>query len=609
MRFNPHGWRSSVTRYGWTEDPSLLPKLPKDIVKWQAVARPIVEGGIRRDWRTTPMWEAIYRDKEDLMVINGRQTYKSTYATDLLACATTSEEGISTAYITYDDSSKSAFSNQKLRVGTFITNPLLARFPRRGKTAGNVGEISLINNSTIYCLTDNYEYRHAEGKALTVCICDEAQYQDIQFLPKLEETMTATKGRLIILGIGGEAGSPYERLWKRSNQMEWIYDDLYWRESLRFGEHNIKGEEYLFAKTKLIVGDYLNTVLKGHWEIPQDVKDNRYFHGYHMPQQIFATIPLTIKSSIEQYGLKPRDAIEYKQKNNPDSIYKTHVLGTFYHAIRRPVTREMVLNCMEPYSYLSLLRPEEIADMKDIYQDEITVGMGVDWGSNPAKSATVIVILIHWKKSDRYQMVFLNKRPAENQMDQAEQVLNWFKRSKCDWGVGDLGYGAIQCKLIQDGGSNRLSGKRYEGVGSDRFVGSRMIGDETKQYLKYEKKIDEHGEIANKITMDKTSEIQKFVDLLEVYISHPTHPIKNDYKRPKLIIPYHYEKQYETDWLIDDYTDITRRDLEITDDVAVTEDRRLKARKQYNHPRDSTMATIYAVRALNLDKEWHWVSA
>jgi len=555
------------------------------------------------------MWEQPYYDKEDLMMINGRQTYKSTFATDLLACEATTSGGSSVAYISYDDSSRSTFSNQKLRVGTFLMNPILSKFPRRGKSAGNVGEVSLINNSSIYCLTDNYEYRHAEGKSLVLTICDEAQYQDIQFFPKLQETMTATKGRLLVLGIGGESGSPYEKLWLTSNQMEWIYDDKFWREGLRFGEVNCVGDEYLFNKTNLIVGDYLNTLLKGHWATPEGVKENQFFHGYHMPQHIFATIPLTIKDSIEKYGLRPRDSIEYKQKNNPPSVYLTHVLGGFYHAVRRPVTREMVLACMEPYPYYRLSTPEQIAGIKDIYQDTVKIGMGVDFGSGPSRSATVIAILIHWKKSDRYHLAFLDKRPQENQMMQAELINDIFKRAKCDIGIGDLGYGQNQVKLIQDGGANPKTGKLFEGVGSSTFIGSRMIGDERKPFLKFEKKIDEHGEIAGTFTMDKTTEIQSFVDMLTTLISHPSHPTNARYRRPKFMIPYHYESQWETDWLIDDFTDITRRDLEKSDDIATTEDRRIKARKQFNHPKDSTMAIIYAKRALESATDWYWVSA
>ncbi len=607
MTHNPSNFRKAFGRSGWAEETGKLPQLPTNVLKWILKARPIVEGGIRRDMRLTPFWLQPYQETGDFMIMNGRQTYKSTYATDILACETTSKHGIAVGYITYDDSSRNGFSNQKLRVGTFLVNPLLKRFPRRGKSAGNVGEVSMVTNSTIYCMTDNYEYRHAEGKSLVIVVVDEAQYQDIQYLPKLFETMTATKGRLIVLGVGGEAGSPYERLWRTTSQLEWEYDDPFWREKLRYGQAELKNEEYFFPNTELIVGDYLDTVLKGRWVMPEGVKDNPYFRGYHMPQHIFATIPLTIKDAIEKYKLKPRDAIEYKQKNGPSSIFVINVDGGFYHAVRRPVTRQMVENCMNPQ--YRLLTADEIAEIKETFGDTVQISMGVDFGSGPAHSSTVIAIMIHWKKSGIYHLAFIEKRPAENQLDQAQYITKLFQQARCDNGVGDLGYGTNQIKVIQEGGADRKTGKLFNGVGPETFVGSRMIGDETKPFLKFDKKIDEHGEITPKFTMDKTTEIQSFIDFLEVYIPHPLEPNNSRLRRTKFLIPHHYDYEWETDWLIDDFTDITRRDLEKTDDIEVTEDRRIKARKQFNHPKDSTMAVIYAKRGLETAVDWYWVSA
>ncbi|MBI1828260.1 MAG: hypothetical protein HY222_04015 [Thaumarchaeota archaeon] len=121
-------------------------------------------------------------------------------------------------------------------------------------------------------------------------------------------------------------------------------------------------------------------------------------------------------------------------------------------------------------------------EFKDLYQDRIKVSMGVDFGSG-SPSDTVVAILIEWKLRDgqkRLHLAYLEKRPAENQLDQAEYLCNLFKAYRCDIGIGDLGYGAIPVKIIQDGGSNRLTGDQFSGVGSDKFIGCRTISDETK---------------------------------------------------------------------------------------------------------------------------------
>ena len=130
------------TNTTWLDDEEELPVLPTDIKQWINVARPYVEGQQnRRTFLTIPFWEEIYEDKtQDIMVVAGRQVYKSTFATDVLANYTTSRNNISVCYVSYDDVNRNAFSNQKLRVGTFLTNEILSRFPRSGKSAGNGGE-------------------------------------------------------------------------------------------------------------------------------------------------------------------------------------------------------------------------------------------------------------------------------------------------------------------------------------------------------------------------------------------------------------------------------------------------------------------------------------
>jgi len=581
------------TNTNWLDDEEELPELPTDIKQWINVARPFVEGQqMRRSFLTIPFWEAIYEDKtQDIMVVAGRQVYKSTFATDILANYTTSRNNISVCYVSYDDVNRNAFSNQKLRVGTFLTNPILQRFPRSGKSAGNVGEVPLKNNSTIYVTTDHWGYRHVEGKSLQVCILDEAQYHDIQFLPKLQEAMTATKGRLYILGIGGEAGSPYERLWNDTDQREWIYEDENWRDKLKFDKHG------------LVIGDYMKDILKGKWK--SNKPHNKLFHGYHIPQYIVPTIPLTIDDAVKKYKLHPKFSIEWKKKHNPTSIFNSHVLGGFFHALRRPVTREMVEACME--SDKVLLTPSQIAQIKDKQQNKVKIALGVDFGSSPSKSATVICILIHWRETDRYQMAFMEKRPAENQMDQAQYITKLFGKCKCDIGFGDLGYGAIQVKTIQDGGADRTSGEIFEGVTSQRFVGCRTVGDESKPMMRYDKKVDEHGEVTGMIKLDKTTIIQEFIDLLETQVPDKKEPENEKLAKMKLRIPS--KKDWETDWLIDEFCEITRRDLDEMGDVETGVDKRMKVRKLFNHPRDSTMSVIYAMKALEFTSEWHWVSA
>lgn len=586
----------------------VLPVLPIDPINWIEKSRPFVEGR-PRGFLVAPFWDDIYRDNNThKFIIAGRQTFKSTYTTDILAHETTAFPKSQVCYVTFDDVNKAGFSRQKLQYGTFEQNQMLKQFPRHN--LGNVGEISLKNGSTIYITTDHGQYRHVEGKSLDHVMLDEAQYQDIQHFDRVTLTMTQTMGKITVLGIGGESGSPYEELWRRTDQRKWIYDDLNWRDKLQFGlikDH--RGRE----KHGLIVGEYLKEVLRGHWEITNPRAT--HWHGYYLPQYIFPTIPLTIESAINDYDVDPIYSIEYKRKHMNRALYTSHVMGTFYKAERRPITNEMIENCMKPYHYMRLLTPEQIGEIKDTYGNNVFISMGVDFGSG-SPSQTVICILIIWKikESDkmqtsthRVQLALLEPRPAENQLDQAEYI-NWmFKTAKCDIGIGDLGYGANQIMSIQEGGHNRQTGIRYTGVGANKFYGSRTIGDETKPLMEFTEKQDEHGKQNPHIKLDKTQIIQEFIDFLEEYVPHPSNPFVEDYQRLRFMIPNHPDSRTQIDFIFHDWTQLVRTDLpEELEEAEI--DKRQTARKTFSHPADSLASCIYSLQGTKLRQGFHWVT-
>ena len=558
---------------------SQIPTLPSNVLDWMDKARPTI-GGKPRNFDLFPFWVDIYEDNHpNIMVVNGRQTFKTTFCSDVMACYPTSHPNTESTYVADNESHLSAFSMQRLRRDTFLANPVLKGYLPHGRA--NIGTINLVNGSVIYLVTDESEYSKVEGKSNHILMLDEAQYQDVAFLAKALYSLSQTRGRIYTLGIGGEAGSSYHSMWNRTDQRTWIYKDKYWREKLHFdNQGNITNEN-------------LSDILDGRW-VPKEPQNTQY-RGYHMPQTIFPTIPLTIDDAILKYHVQPELSIEHQSKNFPQSIYKSHCLGEFYKADRRPMTPEMVYACMHPYRYLSLLKDYEVRHLKDIFKNELRILMGVDFGSGPAASSTVISILLHWRKSGRYQIAHIESRPQEHQLDQSRYISQLGNSYGIDHGVGDLGYGQIQVKLIQDGGSDSR-GNIYAGLGRKRFQGCRTIGDETKPQEKYTVETDEHGTQLGRYQIDKTTAIQAFIDRVGTFIPHP-HLKDRVYSRPTLLIPF--KNEYETDWLVKDFCSITRKDLSKDPDVAQEEDPRQRARKEFNHAPDSVMSIIYCFVADN----------
>lgn len=552
-----------------------LPQLPKNILDWIIKARPNV-GGIQRTFDWEPFWVDVYEDPHfNIVIKNARQTFKSTFATDVLGCWSTTRDNIELTYVADREDRVSAFSEQRLRRDTFLKNPLLSVFLPQAMRA-NIGRLLLLNGSIIYMRTDEGEYNKVEGLTNTILIVDEAQYQELQFLAKAQYTLTQTKGRLYLLGIGGEAGSEWHKLWLKSDQRVWVFKDKNWRNKLRFdAEGNL-------------INEHPENIMAGRWVA--QAPNNTEYHGYAMPQEIFARIPLTIEDAITKYKTRPSNSVEYQRKNYPLSIYLSHTVGDFYKADRRPITPEMVYACMEPYHYLTLLKPQEIAELKATYGNEIRVLMGVDFGSNPAASQTYISILINWRKSSRYQLAFIEGRPQEHGLDQSAYIAKLGTVAAIDIGVGDLGYGQDRVKVIQDGGRDSKD-VQFAGLGS-KFLGCRTIGSEVKPEEQYKEEADEHGTELGRIQIDKTHSIQMFVDFLGWSVTHPRYVANEKFARPKFMIPF--KNDWETDFLVADFCATTRKDLDPEQDIE-KDDPRQKPRKEFNHPRDSMMSIIYCL--------------
>ena len=84
---------------------------------------------------------------------------------------------------------------------------------------------------------------------------------------------------------------------------------------------------------------------------------------------------------------------------------------------------------------------------------------------------------------------------------------------------------------------------------------------------------------------------------------HPAYPTNEDAQRPRLMIPY--EDEEAVDFLVRDWTALTRQDLDPIEDKTDVDSRK-RARKFFNHPKDSLMATIYALKAQALKQYWNY---
>lgn len=585
----PPVWEPVKQRFLAIEEIEDEVAFPEDFFEWILTVRPEIDNK-PYSFLPYPFWHHILDDEHhQLMAMAGRQVFKSTWFCNILAHLATTVKNSTGVYCSYDDESVSKFS-YRYRQQTLNKHPLLRSVCSGKRTGmpGQVGKVLFENGSQTLIVSDESHFTHVEGSSPNVVCLDECQYLELEHLGIVYEALSTTMGKLRFAGIGGEAGSELERLWKQTTMSEWRFKDKYWRDKLHYDHTG-----------RLVVEDYLTEVMDGRW-IAQN-KHNAEFPGYHLPQTIFPHIPATIANALER-KLPIRFSIEYKQKNYPKALYIAHTLGGFYEAQRRPITEEMVRACMEPYSYLKLIPPEfasEVIELKNIFGKQIKILMGVDYGSGKAgRGATVPVIIIKWKRhhtaESRYQLVWIEERPPENPDDQAEYLANLHNIYGVDAGCGDLGYGADRVKKMQEGGYNRKIGTPWNGTGNLKFIGTRTIAREAQKLEFKERELDESGDVVQQIILDKTQVLDDFISFIQWYVPHPTFPDEEILSRPKLMIPYMYDQEVE--WLIKDWTGLIRKDIEPEIDKAI-EDERQHARKEYNHPADSLSAMCQALVA------------
>ena len=570
----------------------------ESLYTWALKYRKMVEGRIRPF--ILPLWREIYLDNNPWqMIVGGRQIFKSTYFGDDLAYVATTKKGSTGVYVTYNDESLGAFSTDKFRHGVIDVNPEIKEFVI-GSTLGQVGRVGYKNMAKTYLVTDEGKFHHVEGKSPDEMIIDEGQYIDFQHWVKMREAMATTQGNIKIGGIGGEEGSVYYQLWRSTNQCHWRPKYENWRDKLVFDNHG------------LVYGEYMLDYLDGEW-YPTHPENKRV--GRWMPQTIFPHIPYSELDALEKYKHGTTEfSIEYKEREYPETDFLNHVMGQFYVGTKRPITEDMVKACMAPYKDLRYLTPIEVAQLKTEMGENMSVFMGVDFGSgNTGRSQTVAAIILKFHARPekgfiipRYYVAYISKDFPMDDDDKAEALARLANAYQIDMGVGDLGYGEHIVKKIIQGGRSLSTGIPYNGVTARHFKGCWTRQDPV-QVLKYSKEErDETGRKASHYTIDKTHSIQNFIDLIKRYANHPyrrseywepgeVHLNNQEFRwaRSQLIIPYSTQRQ--ADWLVKEFTSIARQDIK--EDEIAEEDRRQRARKEFNHPPDTVMSIIYAMVA------------
>jgi len=375
-------WKTNLVR-GFQEKKQMgsLPVLTSNLYDWAINERPNL-GTRPRDFRLEQYWEDIYKDESSQMVlINARQTWKTTFSTDVIGCAVTSRPGCEVLYIVDRPDRLELVSKQRIRKEVFLDNPNLSKYLLHGRAS--IQNFHLANGSVILARTHLNKYNNAQGMSAVIAFFDECQFQDMQYRGYALETLQHSGERFIYAGVGGEEGSEWHNMWLDSKQFEWIWDiqgDYDYFDEVLQGDKIVKiprtwkgmGVRNLLKFNKK--GEIINTpselkkIRKGKW-----IAKNPHgsYPGYNITQEMMLRTPLTISDAIYKYK-KPKElSIQYKIIELPKRLQATQVYGRFVHSPRIPITQAMVQTCYD--STKSFLTGEQVRTIKEQNKGNVLV--------------------------------------------------------------------------------------------------------------------------------------------------------------------------------------------------------------------------------------------
>lgn len=574
-----------------TQNSSVASLVANNVWEWVQKYRSNV-GGVARNFDLIPFWKLFYLDPHMAKgALCGRQVYKSTAATDFLSHVSTSGSFRNAMYVIHDPTALESFSTERIREGTFLANPQLAKFLPYSRRAA-VKTIKLTNHSRLSFRHSQRNYANTEGQTADILILDEIQKHDLTKLKIAKHTIRVKKGPLIMFGIGAEEGSSfYDMIMKESDIYDWKYDDdsdfvdkitgnvwpnQGWRHKLNFDEFGIINN----------TSQELKKILSGKLQKIHTANNDSLYKFYHFPQEIFGEIPLTISDS-KRYHRSIDESIEYQGIHDSDDLFQAHCMGWF-HAVRgRPLTLSMIRYCYD--DHIGFLTPNQIKSLKEKYKNTLVVTAGIDWGSNKiGKSSTVFTVLLCFKKTNyipaHFQIAYQKINDTErSDAEEAIDMIPLINQYHVDNTAADLGFGKSGVKILQDA----LGRNTVHGV----FTLGNLL-EETHTYLMDAEADEKKFGIKNPfLKVHKTERVDALIGIIKATIPDTKDPTNKEKAKPKLVIPH--QNPLDIDTLEQGLLKIQREDL--IESITHTDiDKRQHPEKKYLHYKDEVSALIHA---------------
>ena len=201
-----------------------------DVVEWTEKHRIIN----RQPWEFPSEWhKQLYRMSADdsikrVMFVKGRQLQITELAANILIYSML-RKPITAVYTSPRYDQVNRFSKDRLRKAlkeSKLTNYLAPS--ETGRRMFSVGRNAFVNGSILYCVSAWGAFDALRGIPADLIVVDEVQSIQSDAFPVLEENLSFTKGKMIVIGSPLLAGQPFETMWKLSDMSEWDKAERDW---------------------------------------------------------------------------------------------------------------------------------------------------------------------------------------------------------------------------------------------------------------------------------------------------------------------------------------------------------------------------------------------
>lgn len=500
---------------GKTERASIdVKKFDLSYYEWTLRYRRLIEGK-PNVLELLPMWEAIYKDEQPwIMLAMARQLGKTTYGGGRLAYQGT-QMHTKSVYVTYSDESLRSFSNDKYRGSILHTdNPELYEVVKGAESGkGAMSRVEFLTNSSTSLVTHANEFHHVEGKSADFIFYDEDQNLNLSALAKAKESQAWTQGQELYGGVGGYIGSEQHKLWLSTNQMEWVFNDPDWYDTMIANPKFWNDRGFVWHED-------LPDLLAGKWEAKAPANWTR--HGYHLTQMMFPNIPRTMEQAIHKYRVSEERSIEWKRREYPANFFERHVMANFVKGQQKPFTKEMILELFDRSLYFT--RPEDVDRKKG------KIYASADWGGGMRAFTVPCVAQCVHPTAPVFKILYITRLDEPDVEKQADAFINLCNAYEVDKIGIDAGGGPRQAQKVELTFASRCVRINY------RERPQQPLPTETEM-----RALDKE----NRFSIDRTYSLDRLKDMIE----NPF--IQGKYAFPRFIIPA--AQLEKVAWIADDF--------------------------------------------------------